>query len=230
MRLDEDYGKCNKKSDIIFVVDRSGSVRPSDYDEMRKFLEIVGKVLQIGVKNDQGEVIGQGAIVEFSEEADISITLKQSQTPGEFTRVVNDRSRLLGPLTGGRTKTHLGLAVADTELAIKEAGFREDDPDVKRMLMVITDGEQTKGGKNFVYVKEAMQPFFKRDMDVFALGVGLKKQAAKDEIRDMVEVAENAIFAESYSDLTQTMQRFIRKFCPGKTSTEIWVRVRVKIS
>ena len=32
----------------------------------------------------------------------------------------------------------------------------------------------------YVYVGDDMKPFFNRDMDVLAIGVGLNKQAAKD--------------------------------------------------
>lgn len=188
---------------------------------MRKFLDTVGKALQIGVKNDKGEVIGQGAIVTFSEDPGVSITLKESaENPGMFFSVVNDDKKLPGPLSGGRTKTHFGLRMANSDVAIKTAGFREDDPDVEKLLVVITDGEQTKGGRGYESVGEAMKPFFDRDMDVFAIGVGLRKQKAKDEINQMVEDKKNAIFPESYTDLINNVNNFVRSFCPGKVPVE----------
>lgn len=194
------------------MLDRSGSIRPSDYDKMRSFLDIVGNELKIGEKNEKGEVIGQGAIVTFSEVGEKRITLKESQDGDRFFTVVRS---MPGPNTGGRTKTHLGLAVADKEVAIKEAGYRVDEADVKKMLMVITDGEQTRGGRNFVYVREAMKPFFERDMDVFAIGVGLGNQEAINQVRDMVKVPENAILSANYTDLLKTVENIIEKFCPG---------------
>lgn len=190
---------------------------------MRKFLETVGKALQIGVRNDKGEIIGQGAIVTFSEDSAESITLKESsEYPGKFTSVVRDDKEegLPGPLPGGRTKTHLALIQAKDRIAIKEAGFREDDPDVEKLLVVITDGEQTKGGKGYQSVEDAIKPFFDRDMKVFAIGVGLTKQAAKDEINQMVEDKNNAIFPESYSKLIHNANKFVRRFCPGKLPVE----------
>ena len=181
---------------------------------MREFVKEIAKELKVGERNEAGELVGQAAIVTFSEEGEKRITLAESQDANKFYDVVD---RMPGPLLGGRTKTHRGLAVADKEIAIKEAGFREDDPDVKKMIMVITDGEQTKESvrRGFVYVGEAMKPFFNRTMDVFAIGVGLDNDAAINEVEDMVEIPENAILAANYSDLLHRVGSIIKKFCPG---------------
>lgn len=178
---------------------------------MRKFLKKVGEALQIGVRNDGGEILGQGAIVTFSENSAIQITLKQSDTLGAFAKKVDS---MPGPLAGGRTKTDLALDMADKQVLTQSAGYRENDNDVAKILVVITDGKQTKSSRS-KYVGEAIKPFFKRDMDVFAIGVGLDDESAKQEIRDMVEVNENAMFPESYTTLINNVDNFIRRFCPG---------------
>ena len=178
---------------------------------MKRFLRVVADKLQIGVANADGEIIGQGAMVTFSEDPKVEINLRQSRTSGAFIRAVN---RLEGPLPGGRTKTDLGLNLADKEVCQRSAGFRDNENDVKRMLMVITDGKQTKG-RGYTPVSEAIKPFFERDMDVYAVGVGLDSQDARAEINAMVEVDENAIFPDSYSDLINQVNDFVRRFCPG---------------
>ena len=203
--------KCGK-TDIIFVLDRSSSIKPSDYDQLRTFLKVFGKRLKIGEKNENGEILGQGAIVTFSERGERRLTLEESVEAGKFVDVVET---MPGPLPGGRTKTHLGLNVADKEVVIKEAGYRADDPNVKKIIMVITDGEQTRGGRGYKYVGDAMKPFFNRAMGVFAIGVGLSKQKAIDEVRDMVNIPENAIFPQSYSELLYAVPLFIQKLCPA---------------
>ena len=199
--------------DIIFVLDRSSSIKPSDYDKMRMFLTLVAERLRIGERDENGEVIGQGAIVTFSEKGERRITLTESRDTGKFKNIVNT---MPGPLPGGRTKTHLGLDVADKEVAIPEAGLRVNDPKVVKIFMIITDGEQTRGGRGFKYVGDAMKPFFARDMfNVFAIGVGLKKQKAIDEVKDMVQIVENAILPKNYKVLSATVEEYIKRFCPG---------------
>ena len=206
---------CKPKTDLIFVLDRSGSIRREDYNRMREFVRKLAEELKVGERNDEGDVIGQAAIVTFSEEGEKRITLAESQDAQKFYDVV---ARMPGPLPQGRTKTHRGLKVADEQIAIKEAGYREDDPDVKKMFMVITDGEQTVESvrRGYVYVGEAMKPFFARNMDVFAIGVGLDNQDAINQVKDMVEVPENAILAANFSDLVHRVESIIAKFCPGE--------------
>lgn len=152
--------KCGRKTDITFVVDRSGSIRPGDYDEMRDFLSVVGQDLQIGVRNEEGELYGQGALVTFSEEANVRITLKDSVTPGAFDRLVKN---MPGPLPGGRTRTDKGLDLAIKDVLKGEEGFRETEDDVAKILVVITDGEQTQDSKS-KYVGDAIRPIFDRGM------------------------------------------------------------------
>ncbi|CAB3986183.1 Hypothetical predicted protein [Paramuricea clavata] len=204
--------KCSRKTDIIFVVDRSGSVKEDDYKQMRSFLTTVGEALQVGVQSGDGDVYGHAAVVTFSEEAAKEINLEESDTPGAFAAAVK---RMSGPEAGGRTKTHLALKLADEEVAIESAGYRESESDVAKIFVVITDGEQTQDSRS-TYVGEAIKPFFDRDMmQVFAIGVGLQKDSAKQEIRDMVEEPGNAMFPASYSDLIGNVNNFIRSFCPG---------------
>ncbi|CAB4027156.1 Alkaline phosphatase, partial [Paramuricea clavata] len=136
-------GQC-RKMDLILVLDRSASINRDDYEHMRHFLLSIGKSLKIGERNKDGEVIGQGAIVTFSEEGTLRISLKESQSPGKFAQVVQT---MPGPLPGGRTKTHKGLDVADKEAVTSEAGLRINDPKVEKIFMVITDGEQTVESK-----------------------------------------------------------------------------------
>lgn len=178
---------------------------------MKRFLRVVSDKLQIGVRNADGEVIGQGAIVTFSEDPKVEITLQGSRSDREFSSAVDG---LGTPVTGGRTKTALGLALADKEVAQRSAGLRDNDPNVKKMLMVITDGEQTPG-RDHVPLNTSMQPFFERDMEVFAVGVGLDEPKAIKEINDMVEVPGNAIFPASYTQLIEEVDDFVARFCPG---------------
>ena len=205
-------------------MDRSSSIRRSDFDFMRMFLLSFGENLKIGERNSKGEIVGQGAIVTFSEEGTKRITLKGSQTPGHFAEVVKN---MPGPLIGGRTKTHKGLRMADKEVAVKSAGYREDDANVTKILMVVTDGKQTieSRRRGYEYLGDAMQPFFRRDMNVFAVGVGMRQKSVRKQVRDMVELPENAVFPKSFQELTETVKYFMSKLLPGRCPSSLSLTV-----
>lgn len=76
----------------------------------------------------------------------------------------------------------------------------------------------------YKYVGEAMKPFHDRGyLDVFAVGVGLKNDKAIKEVKDMVKSQEKAILPNNYKELTETVESFIRMFCPGKIAHAIMV-------
>ena len=126
--------------DLITVLDRSSSIIPDDYEHMRDFLLSIGKTLRIGERDENGDVIGQGAIVTFSEKGSLRITLAESREPGKFAEIVRT---MPGPLLGGRSKTHRGLDLADKQVVTVDAGLRMNDTNVEKIFMVITDGRQT---------------------------------------------------------------------------------------
>lgn len=200
---------------MMFVLDSSGSINPGDYKQMKRFLDVVADKMQIGVENADGEIIGQGAMVTFSEKAKVEINLRASRTTQAFEDAV---AYLKGPVPGGRTYTDKGLKLAEIDVAQPSAGLREGE-DVKRILVVLTDGEQTKPGKGkYTPVSQAIQPFYKKDIEVFAVGVGLKKENAIEEVKSMVPATKqstNAIFPGSYTELIESVNDFISKFCPG---------------
>ena len=61
-----------------------------------------------------------------------------------------------------------------------------------------------------------MIPFHNRKyLNVFAVGVGLRDDKAKQEVRDMVRSPANALLTESFEQLTESVDDFLIRFCPG---------------
>ena len=198
------------------MIDRSASIDRSDFELVRQFLISIGERFRVGERDSSGKIIGQAAIVTFSDYGKVELTLNNSQRPGRFRSVVNN---MPGP-SWGRTKTHLGLAVADSKVVVKSAGYRKDDPDVTKFFMVVTDGMQTKESpsKGYKYVREAMQPFFKRrNLNIFAVGIGLEENSrAYRQVKDMVKDEENAFFPKNFVDLNKITMELINKLFNGK--------------
>lgn len=204
---------CDKKTDTIFVVDRSAGIDGASFDKIRSFIQSVGKRLRIGVKNEKKEIIGQAAIVSFSDHGKKVITLKDSRTPGKFAKALRSME---GPSSDGTTKTHRGLEVAYREVAIVAEGLRSQDDSVYKVVIVITNRQQTEEKNGYVYVGDAVKPFFRRGIDVMAIGVGLETKKAQDQLNDMVRIPENAFFLNEHSSLNSLMGKIVTRMCPGK--------------
>ena len=194
------------------MVDRSAKINEDGYNMIRSFIQSVAKRLRIGVKNEKKEIIGQGAIVTFSDIGQKIITLKDSRTPGKFAKAVQS---MPGPLSDGATKTHRGLEVAYRQVALVEEGLRAYDDSVHKVVVVITNGAQTPEQNGYVYVGNAVKPFFSRGIDVIAIGVGLKTNKAKEQLNDMVRIPENAFLVNQHSNLSSAMNNIISRVCPG---------------
>ena len=198
------------------MVDRS-SISESGYENIRSFILSVAKHLRIGVKNDRREIIGQGAVVTFSDEGKKIITLRDSRTPGRFAKAVRS---MPGPLSDRSTRAgniHRGLEVAYRQVAVVAEGLRARDDSVHKVVVVITNGHQTQEKNGYVYVGDAVKAFFKRGIDVIAIGVDLETQKAKDQLNDMVRIPENAFLVNHHSNLSRAMKTIESRVCPGKS-------------
>lgn len=192
-------------------MDRSAKINEDDYNKIRSFIQSVAKRLRIGVKKGK-EIIGQGAIVTFSDNGQKIITLKDSRTPGKFAKAVRS---MPGPLSDGTTKTHRGLEVAYRQVALVEEGLRASDDSVHKVVVVITNGAQTPEQNGYVYVGDAVKPFFSRGIDVIAIGVGLKTNKAKKQLNDMVRIPENAFIVNQHNNLSSAIKNVMSRICPG---------------
>ena len=194
------------------MVDRSAKINENDYERIRSFIRSVAKRLRIGVKNEKKEIIGQGAIVTFSNKGQKIITLKDSKIPGRFAKAVR---AMPGPLSDGTTKTHRGLEVAYRQVALFEEGLRTSDDSVHKVVVVIANGVQTPERNGYVYVGDAVKPFFSRGIDVIAIGVGLETNKAKEQLNDMVRVPENVFLVNNHRNLSSAIKKIMSRVCPG---------------
>jgi hypothetical protein len=206
---------CDKKTDTIFVVDRS-SISESGYANIRSFILNVARRLRVGVKNERKEIIGQGAVVTFSDEGKKIVTLKDSKYPGRFVKAVRS---MPGPLSDATRagKIHRGLEIAYREVAVANEGLRVRDDSVHKTVVVITNGHQTEEKNGYVYVGDAVKPFFKRGIDVIAIGIDLETGKAKDQLKDMVRIPQNAFLVNHHSNLSSAMNRIVSRVCPSKS-------------
>ena len=72
----------------MFVVERSATIRQTEFIHVREFLRALGQLLNGGVKDKNGEIISQAAIIMFSDDAEKIFTFEESNRPGGFDKAV----------------------------------------------------------------------------------------------------------------------------------------------
>ena len=212
--LDNLHRKC-EKVDIIFVLEWSGTIHSDDYNSVRNFLLSIGKRLRIGEQNEKREAIGQGAIITYNKVGKMEITLKESQNKGSFARVVRT---MADPIVSHQTKSARSLNAANKSVVINSTGYRENDADVSKLLVVISNETKRRDSQenSYKYAREVVQPLIRPDVKTLAVAVGTSDKKVIENVRNMVKDQENAILLNNYRELNETVENFIlNKSCPG---------------
>ncbi|XP_069876315.1 integrin alpha-M-like [Dipodomys merriami] len=126
-RFPETLRGCpQQESDIVFLIDGSGSIRTHEFQEMKEFVSTV--------MNQFTESKTLFSLMQYSEEFWTHFTFS------DFKRNPNPRS-LINPIKqlSGRTHTATAIRKVVTELFQSSNGAREN---AVKILVVITDGEK----------------------------------------------------------------------------------------
>ncbi|XP_006872049.1 PREDICTED: integrin alpha-D [Chrysochloris asiatica] len=155
----------NQDMDIVFLIDGSGSINRSDFDQMKGFVRTVMSLFK-------------GTNVLFSL-MQYSNLLETHFTFTEFRTSKNPRS-LVDPIVQlkGLTFTATGILKVVTDLFHSKNGARKG---AKKILIVITDGQKYKDPLKYSDVIPQVE---RAGIICYAIGVGVafQKPAAKQEL------------------------------------------------
>ena len=111
------------ETDLVFVLDYSGSIHRSRYSYVREF------VMEFMLSLDKGTRLG---VVLFSDDMRLGFHLDAYSQPADAAEAVG----AIG-FQGGRTNTGSAIRYMHEEMFTEENG---DRPDVPNRVIVITDG------------------------------------------------------------------------------------------
>ncbi|XP_064200312.1 collagen alpha-6(VI) chain-like [Anguilla rostrata] len=180
-------------ADVIFLVDGSSSIQPSDFQSMIKFMTSIVNNTEVGENSTRF------GIILYSDEPKTNFTLNQYYTKREVQRAV---AALEPP--GGNTYTALGL---QHSLALFEPqyGGRAAEK-VPQILMVITDGEATDA----VDLRERSRAVREKGIKIYGIGVG---KAKKKELEVMTADPKNVFYVDSYQGLEVLFKNLSKVLC-----------------
>uniref|UniRef100_A0A8C7WRS7 VWFA domain-containing protein n=1 Tax=Oryzias sinensis TaxID=183150 RepID=A0A8C7WRS7_9TELE len=178
--------------DLIFLIDSSRSVRPHEFETMRKFMIDILHSLEIGLDSTR---VG---VVQYSSQVRSEFSLK---THGDLESVVAGIRQIV-PLAQG-TMTGLAIRYMMNEAFTAEQG---DRPKVPNVAVIVTDGRPQDR------VAEVAAEARERGIEIFAVGVA---RADMTSLRAMASLPfEDHVFLEESFDLIhQFGLQFQDAFC-----------------
>ena len=180
---------CNIKSDIIFVLDSSGSIGIENYQEVKNFAYNFVSELDIGpTENQVGVVIYSSSVItifhlnSFSDKEDILQVIEAI------------------PYINGGTNTADGLCQMLEEFS-EENGARLSESNVFRLAIVMTDGRSSGssarcGYKSTLEVAEMVHNF---THPIITFAIGVTSSINRYELQAIASKSEYVIYQENFN-------------------------------
>ena len=142
--------------DVGFILDSSGSLK-NEYHKEKDFLTSMAGAFDISPDGSRA------GVVTFSHNAELSVKMSDHTDFKSFKAAVDAI-----PLMGFTTRIDRALRLTQKELFSEANG---DRPDVRNVLILLTDGTQTKS-KGAEDPGDVMEEIRKNDVEIIVIGVG----------------------------------------------------------
>ncbi|XP_060778327.1 collagen alpha-6(VI) chain-like isoform X2 [Neoarius graeffei] len=182
-----------EEADIYFLIDHSGSIYPSDFQDMKKF--ILEFLLMFTIGPTQVRV----GVVKFASEPTLEFKLNEYNDRASLERAVDSILQI-----GGGTET--GRALSFMPKLFKEAVDTRGTK-VQEILIVITDG------KSQDEVKEPAAELRAQGVTIYAIGV---KDANEQELLEIANDQKKMYFVTNYDALKPLKNEIVTDICSDK--------------
>ncbi|KAM4829469.1 integrin alpha-M [Thomomys bottae] len=195
-RLPESLRGCpQQESDIVFLIDGSGSIQPEDFRKMKDFVSTVMKQFT------KSKTLF--SLMQYSEEFRIHFTFSEfERNPNPVSWIVPIRQ------LGGRTHTATAIREVVTKLFQSSSGAREN---AVKILVVITDGE--KYGDPLGY-KDVIPQADRAGVIRYVIGVGdaFHSERNKEELNTIAsKPSRDHVFRVNNFEALKTIQNQLQE-------------------
>ncbi|XP_026558620.1 cartilage matrix protein [Pseudonaja textilis] len=198
---------CNggAATDLIFLIDGSKSVRPENFELVKRFINQIVDSLEVSDKNTQ---VG---LVQYSSSVKQEFPLGQYKNKKDIKTAVKKMTYMeKGTMTGQALKY-----LVDNSFAIS-SGAR---PGVPKVAIVFTDGRSQD------YINDAAKKAKELGYKMFAVGVG---NAIEDELKAIASepVAEHYFYTADFRTINQIGKKLRTKICVEENPCECEAMVK----
>ncbi|CAL9704933.1 unnamed protein product [Knipowitschia caucasica] len=200
-------GTCKSANiDLVLVIDGSKSVRPQNFELVKKFVNQVVDSLDVSA---HGTRVG---LVQYSSRVRTEFPLNMYHTADEIKAAVMKVEYMeKGTMTGLALKHMLENSFAEAE------GARPASRNIPRIGLVFTDGRSQDDITE--YAKKAKEA----GITMYAVGVG---KAVEDELREIASdpVEKHFYYTTDFSAISTIAENLKLNVCPAESQGEIEVK------
>uniref|UniRef100_A0A8D2L8R6 Matrilin 4 n=1 Tax=Varanus komodoensis TaxID=61221 RepID=A0A8D2L8R6_VARKO len=196
--------KCKTSPlDIVFVIDSSRSVRPFEFETMRRFMIDIIHNLDVGFNATR---VG---VIQYSSQVQNVFSLKSFFTRAEMEKAINS----IVPLAQG-TMTGLAIQYTMNVAFTTQEGARPLHKKVPRVAVIVTDGRPQDRVTDVAAQARAA------GIEIYAVGV---QRADMSSLRAMASppLEEHVFLVESFDLIQQFGKQFQDKLCASDLCNSI---------
>ncbi|XP_077191587.1 matrilin-4 [Paroedura picta] len=189
--------------DIVFVIDSSRSVRPFEFETMRRFMIDIINNLEIGINATR---VG---VIQYSSQVQNVFSLKTFFNRADMEKAING----IVPLAQG-TMTGLAIQYAMNVAFTTQEGARPLHKKIPRVAVIVTDGRPQDRVTDVAAQARAA------GIEIYAVGV---QRADMNSLRAMASppLEEHVFLVESFDLIQQFGKQFQDKLCGVDMCTEM---------
>ncbi|XP_021438676.1 matrilin-3-like [Oncorhynchus mykiss] len=181
--------------DLVFIIDSSRSVRPTEFEKVKIFLADMVDTLDVG--SDATRV----AVVNYANTVKIEFLLKTHfDKAGLKAALARIKSLAAGTMTG------LAIKTAMEETFTEESGSRLANKNIAKVAIIVTDGRPQDT------VEEVAAAARVAGIEIYAVGVD---RADMKSLRLMASLPldEHVFYVETYSVIEKLTSKFRETLC-----------------
>ncbi|CAG06181.1 unnamed protein product, partial [Tetraodon nigroviridis] len=185
----------NGPIDLVFIVDSSRSVRPTEFEKAKEFLQDLVDSLEVGLDSTRVGLVNYASTVRM--EFPLKAHFSKPALKGALARVE--------PLASG-TMTGLAIRTAVEKAFAAEAGARLNSTKVARVAVVVTDGRPQDE------VERVSAAARESGIEIYAVGVD---RADRTSLRLMASQPheDHVFYVETYGVIEKLTSRFRETLC-----------------
>ncbi|XP_061610913.1 matrilin-3a [Phyllopteryx taeniolatus] len=191
--------------DLVFIIDSSRSIRPSDFEKVKTFLALMVDTLAVGP--DATRV----AVVNYASTVKIEFLLKDHFNKPDMKKAISR----IEPLAAG-TMTGLAIKTAVNEAFTEQSGARPPSGDIAKVAIIVTDGRPQD------HVGDISAAARAEGIEIYAIGVDRADMASLKQMASL-PLEDHVFYVETYGvieKLTSTFQETLCGLDPCSTGND----------